>query len=296
MKKNEEISYSLDTIWKSIIRPPRQKYELKDLGFNEFMTYGKNYTRKDYRIIGRSGNILQCSFYENEQNSHDSQSLPVIIYCHGNSSCQLEIKYYINKILQEDINVFAFDFAGCGKSEGEYISLGFYEKLDLKIIIDFVYKLPNVGRIGLWGHSMGAATILLYAAKDPRISCICVDSPFSDLSILLKEFADSTITIPGFVFSSAYSLTKSMVYNRNQLDLDEIKPINEVKKIGIPTYFIHAMEDKLINSGHSLKLYEACGAFYKYINICEGNHNSIRPENIINKVINFFKNYLLRKS
>ena len=87
-----------------------------------------------------------------------------------------------------------------------------------------------------------------------------------------------------------------MVYNRNQLDLDEIKPINEVKKIGIPTYFIHAMEDKLINSGHSLKLYEACGAFYKYINICEGNHNSIRPENIINKVINFFKNYLLRKS
>ena len=155
--------------------------------------------------------------------------------------------------------------------------------------------MPNVGRIGLWGHSMGAATILLYTAKDPRISCICLDSPFSDLTQMLKEFADSSITIPGFVFSSAYSLTKTMVYNRNKIDLDIIKPINEVKNIGIPTYFVHAMKDTLINSEHSVKLYEACGAFYKYINICEGDHNSIRPDNIVNKVIEFFKNYLFRK-
>lgn len=155
--------------------------------------------------------------------------------------------------------------------------------------------MPNVGKIGLWGHSMGAATILLYGAKDQRVTCMCVDSPFSDLSLLLKEFADSTITVPGFVFSSAYSLARSMVYNRNQMDIDKIKPIDEVKNIGIPIYFIHAMKDQLIKSEHSLKLYEACGSFFKYINICEGDHNSIRPDNIINKILEFFKNYLFRK-
>lgn len=292
---NDDFSYSLDAIWKSIIRPSRQIYSLDDLGLKEFMCYGKNFKRKDYKILGNSGHILQCSFYENEQQSHDSETLPVIIYCHGNSSSQLEIKYYLFKLLQEDINVFTFDFSGCGKSEGKYISLGVYEKMDLKIIVDFVYKLPNVGRIGLWGHSMGAATIIMYAASDPRISCICVDSSFSDLSILLKEIADNTITIPGFVFSSAYSLAKEMVYNRNQVDIDKIKPINDVKNIGIPTYFVHAMKDNLISSEHCLKLYEACGAFYKNINICEGNHNSIRPDNIVNKIIDFFKSYLFRK-
>jgi dipeptidyl aminopeptidase/acylaminoacyl peptidase len=294
MKKSVDISYSLDTLWQSIIRPQKEKYELKDLGYNEFMSYGRNFTRKDYRIIGHAGNILQCSFYENEQSNNDCESLPVIIFCHGNSSSQKEIKFYLDTILQENINIFAFDFSGCGKSEGEYISLGYYEKKDLKIIIDFVYKLPNVGPIGLWGHSMGAATIILYAAKDPRISCICVDSSFSDFSVLLKEISEKYITIPNFVYSSAHSLVKEMVLNRNKLDIDKLKPIEQVTKIGIPTYFIHAKKDELIHSDHSLRLYEACGAFYKYINICEGGHNSIRPDFIINKIIEFFKSYLFK--
>ena len=292
MKKNIDTTISLDTLWKSIIRPPKEKYKFKDLGFKEFIIYGKNFTRKDYKIIGHSGNILQCSFYENERSNNECESLPVIIYCHGNSSSQLEIKYYLYKFLQENINIFAFDFSGCGKSEGEYISLGVYEKMDLKIVVDFVYKLPNVSSIGLWGHSMGAATIILYAAQDPRISCICVDSSFYDFNILIKEISVKIITIPNFVYSSAYSLVKEMIYNRNKIDIDKIKPIDQVRKIGIPTYFIHAKKDELISSEHSLKLYEACGAFYKFINICEGEHNSIRPDDIINKIVNFFKNYL----
>ena len=47
-----EISYSLETLWKSIIRPPRDKYKFKDLGPKEFNTYGKNYVRKSYKLIG----------------------------------------------------------------------------------------------------------------------------------------------------------------------------------------------------------------------------------------------------
>ena len=40
MKKNDdEISYSLDSLWKSIIRPPKQNYTIKDLGLKEFNVY-----------------------------------------------------------------------------------------------------------------------------------------------------------------------------------------------------------------------------------------------------------------
>ena len=83
-----------------------------------------------------------------------------------------------------------------------------------------------------------------------------------------------------------------MVFNRNNLDIDNIKPINEVKNIKIPIYFVHAMKDTLIKSDHSLKLYENCDSSIKFINICEGGHNTIRNDNIINKIMNFFKNYL----
>jgi hypothetical protein len=42
------------------------------------------------------------------------------------NSIPLFSQSYLSQILCHDITLFAFDFAGCGKSEGEYISLGYY--------------------------------------------------------------------------------------------------------------------------------------------------------------------------
>ena len=80
--------------------------------------------------------------------------MPVVIYLHGNSSCRLEGLRMAPELLKRDINVFVFDFAGCGMSEGEYISLGWHEKDDLRIIIDFVEKIPGVSKIGVWGNNI----------------------------------------------------------------------------------------------------------------------------------------------
>jgi len=77
--------------------------------------------------------------------------MPVVIYLHGNSSSRLEGLKMAPELLKRHINIFVFDFAGCGMSEGEYISLGWHEKDDLRIIVDFVQKLPGVSKIGTWG-------------------------------------------------------------------------------------------------------------------------------------------------
>jgi len=79
--------------------------------------------------------------------------MPVVIYLHGNSSSRLEGLRMAPELMKRNINIFVFDFAGCGMSEGDYISLGWHEKDDLRIIVDFVEKLPGVSRIGIWGIS-----------------------------------------------------------------------------------------------------------------------------------------------
>ena len=43
-------------------------------------------------------------------------------------------------MLPKDIAVLSFDFAGCGNSDGDYISLGWFEAIDLKIIIKNLRK------------------------------------------------------------------------------------------------------------------------------------------------------------
>jgi pimeloyl-ACP methyl ester carboxylesterase len=67
--------------------------------------------------------------------------MPVVIYLHGNSSSRLEGLKIAPELLKRDINLFVLDFAGCGLSEGEFISLGWHEKDQVGMIVDFLEKL-----------------------------------------------------------------------------------------------------------------------------------------------------------
>ena len=100
---------------------------------------------------------------------------------HGNSSCRLEALELVPNLLQANITLFCFDFVGCGNSEGEYISLGWHERDDVNVIVNYLREHRKVSTIGLWGRSMGAATALLHANRDPSIAGMVLDSPFSDL-------------------------------------------------------------------------------------------------------------------
>jgi alpha/beta superfamily hydrolase len=41
-------------------------------------------------------------------------------------------------LLPENISVFAFDFSGAGLSDGDYLSLGYYEKADVSTVVDYL--------------------------------------------------------------------------------------------------------------------------------------------------------------
>lgn len=92
-------------------------------------------------------------------------------------------------ILGANMTLFCFDFAGCGKSEGEFISLGWHERDDVNVIVNFLRASRKVSTIGLWGRSMGAATALMHSSRDPTIAGLVLDSAFSDLRQLVRELA-----------------------------------------------------------------------------------------------------------
>ena len=217
--------------------------------------------------------------------------MPVVLYLHGNSSSRLEGLKIAPELLKRDINLMVFDFAGCGLSEGEYISLGWHEKEDVRIVVDFLYKLPGVGRIGLWGRSMGAATTMMFSHSDPRISCICLDSPFCEFTKLAKELCKKQVSLPNFVVDTALAIVNSTIKSKNDVDINKLNPIVYSPKTKIPGFFIHAMNDELIPLDHSLSLFEVYGG-EKSLNICEGTHNSTRQKHIQEKVAKFFTKYL----
>ena len=295
-KEEEKIKLSYETLWKSVIRPNRDIYDLKSLGNPKFSFISRIYTRKDYDLISSEGYIMKCSFYEPDPEFRPKKIMPVIIYLHGNSSSRLEGIGLLREILKRDINYFVFDFPGCGLSEGDYISLGFHESRDLKTVIDFVEKIPGVGAIGLWGRSMGAATTMIYSHRDERIKAIVMDSPFADFSILAKELVLKQIKLPNLLIAGALKIVGSTIRKKNGLDIEKLKPIDSAPKTKQPAIFIHAKTDELINNNHSDKLYTVYGGKNKKLIKCEGYHNSRRNYKIIKEIGEFFYDFLVNQT
>ena len=281
-----------DSLWKYIIRPPRYNYTEDTLGPLSFVYKGKIYKRKDYDLLSSMGYIMKCSYIEPEITNRPKDVMPLVLYLHGNGSSRVEGINIIEELLKRDINIFLFDFPGCGLSEGDYISLGYHEKDDVGIIIDFIENIPGVGNIGIWGRSMGAATTLLYAHKDQRIKAICLDSPFADFRKLAKELALNNFNYPNFLIDTILNFLGKTVKKKNGLDINLLKPIETVKETFQPGLFIHAKNDKLIGVQHTLDIYEQYpGPKCVYI-LEKGGHNTKRPNNLIKKIGKFFSRYL----
>jgi alpha/beta superfamily hydrolase len=287
---NNKISY--ETLWKFIIRPPRDEYEEELLGNFVFTYRDKQYQRKDYDLISSEGYIMKCSFIEPIDKYRPTFEMPVVLYLHGNSSSRLEGLNNLEVLLKYNINLFVIDFPGCGLSEGEYISLGYHEKNDVKIIVDFIENLPGISKIGIWGRSMGAATTLLYTYKDPRIFAICIDSPFENFKRLAEELVIKQIKLPKFIIDGALKIVQGTIKKKNGLDIYKLKPLENVSNTFQPALFIHAINDELINVEHSINLFNNYGG-PKSLKCCDkGGHNSRRSKKIKKEIGEFFYKYL----
>lgn len=177
--------------------------------------------------------------------------------------------------------VFAFDFAGSGKSDGEYVSLGYYEREDLMCVIAHLRATNVVSTIALWGRSMGAATALMHGDRDPSIACMILDSSFADLTMLAEEMVErgreQGIIVPNIVVSVALRMISNSVRKQANFNIKHISPIAHADKCFIPALFVAGEHDDFISKRHSEMIHERY-AGDKNLIVVEGDHNSPRPK------------------
>ncbi|KAL4429458.1 hypothetical protein ABPG74_001303 [Tetrahymena malaccensis] len=277
-------------LWKAIIRPPRDEYTIEELGPTEFKISGVRVKRTDIDIKNKQGLTLKCSHFEPIK--RPCQELPCVIYLHGNSSSRMESLNCLKVLLPQNITLFSFDFAGCGLSDGEYISLGWYEREDVDTIVNHLRSSGTVSTIGLWGRSMGAVTALMHADRDPSIAGLVLDSAFSSLRQLAEDLCKQYTKIPKFVMSAAMAMIKSTISSKAKFDINDLNPLkNHVSKAFIPALFVAAKDDNFISPEHTKALHKEY-AGDKNLIMVEGDHNSQRPQFMLDSVGIFFYNTL----
>jgi len=274
----------------AIIRPPRSNYELEHLGPIHFKFYGRVIIRRDITLFNSRGMRVQCSMWEHEDRK--APAVPCVIYMHGNSSSRVEGLGQLSGVLKMGSSFLAFDFAGSGLSDGDYVSLGFYERDDLATVIAFLREEGRTSTIGLWGRSMGAATAMLHAERDPSIAAMVLDSAFSDLVQLAKDMVDKGrqqgIFAPGILISAVLYMIKGSVRDKAKFDINDISPIKYADKCYVPALFAAAEGDDFISPSHSQAIYDKY-AGDKNIMMVDGDHNSPRPDFFYHSVLIFLQ-------
>ncbi|OQS00854.1 serine protease family S09X [Achlya hypogyna] len=271
-----------------IIRPPRAQYELEELGPVEFTLADVRFRRSDFVVdVARNNQPMQMQCSQWAPVERSGEALPCVIYLHGNSSCRVEALSILRCVLASGATLVTLDCIGCGQSDGDYISLGYYERDDVHALIEHLRASGTVSSVALWGRSMGAVTALLHADRDPSIAGIIVDSAFANLEQLVMEIVEhgrrEGYTIPNMVVKVALKFIRSSVYKRARFELRQLSPIDHVEKSFIPALFVAAHKDVFIQPHHSEMLYEKYAGDKNLIKV-NGDHNSARPQYLLDSI------------
>ncbi|RNF06721.1 hypothetical protein TraAM80_03744 [Trypanosoma rangeli] len=283
-----------DSICDLIIRPPRAEYDPEtDLGPSLFRISNDSevFTRTDLTLTDMRGMDVRCSWFHPTA----ARSQPCVVYLHGNCGSRFDALEALF-LLQRDFSLFAFDATGSGLSDGEFISLGFYERQDLAAVVDFLHGQKTVDGIGLWGRSMGAVTSIMYAAKDPSIKCIVCDAPFSTLRLLIKDLVKRNVSkrFPMKLVDSIVDRIRKRITKRAAFDIDDLDALKYASECVVPAFIFHGESDNFVLPRHSIAVSNTFKGPCLH-HLVSGGHNDERGEDVREVIAQFLTLYLVYK-
>jgi alpha/beta superfamily hydrolase len=195
------------------------------------------------------------------------------MYLHGNASSQLEGQFLVPNFCPHGVFVVCWDFAGCGCSHGDYVSLGWFEKEDTEFLLDVLSRQFKLGPFVLWGRSMGAATSLLVTHRlvIARVS----DSAFTSIPDMCAAIS-SRLHLPGFFVSAAIWYIQKKVLQVANFSISDVAPIETDNPDEVPACFGHAEADQFIPFEQCQRLYRHYQCGRKSLMALPGGHNSRR--------------------
>jgi pimeloyl-ACP methyl ester carboxylesterase len=192
-----------------------------------------------------------------------------LIYLHGVGDNRVSSVATIQRFRPLGFDVIAYDGRAHGDSGGDICTYGFFEKQDLRHVIDSV----KVGPIVLIGGSLGAAVAIQSAAEDSRVSAVVAAETFSDLRTVATERA------PFFFTRGTIAQAFRLAEQQGRFDVDAVSPMAAATKIAVPVLLIHGDADRETPPDHSRRVFAALHGPKRLMMVPGAQHNgSLRPE------------------
>ncbi len=185
-----------------------------------------------------------------DQNSHI-----YMIMVHGYRGDGASIISPIKQMKKAGYNLLIPDLRGHGFSEGDYIGMGWDDREDIIQWIDYLLSKDPHASIILYGVSMGGATVMDVAGEKlpHQVKAIIEDCGYTSVWDIFKAHIDMNNIESEVALHMASLVTKI----RAGYYLEDVRPIEQVKKSQTPMLFIHGAEDNFVPFSMVNELYNA---------------------------------------
>jgi len=186
-----------------------------------------------------------------------------LVYLHGMADNRGSGVGVFDRFRRRGFDVIAYDSRAHGESGGTSTTYGFFEKHDLRRVIDTL----DPGPIVLVGSSLGAAVALQMAAEDSRISAVVAAEPFSDLRTVVTERA------PFFFSHDTIGRALELAEQKAQFVVEQVNPATAARTITAPVLLVHGEADTDTPPDHSRRVFDALAGPKRLLLVPGARHN-----------------------
>lgn len=222
----------------------------------------------------------------------DIHSHTWVIQIHGYRGSSQEMYVSSRVFYHQGYNCFIVDNRGHGKSEGNYIGMGWHDRLDILKWIDYIIQKDPQAKIILYGVSMGGATTMMVTGEPLPKNVICAieDCGYTSIEDILSSQLKAVFHITSKIPLKTFNL---LCKKKAHYSIYEGNAIKQLEKSKTPTLFIHGDQDHFVPFSMLKQCYDACSA-PKQMWIAKGASHATASldEHYFPTVLSFIKQYL----
>ncbi len=273
--------------YSNLIFKPEQKESIYQTNESGIKWLEQNGT--EVEIISKDGLKLVGYEIKARQNSNIW-----VIAVHGYMGSGTDMIQYVEKFRSYGYNGLIIDLRAHGRSEGQYIGMGWLDRYDLRMWIDKIIEENKNCKIILYGISMGAATVSMTTGEElpKEVKLAIADcgytSVWEEFSVHLKKILH---VLPFPLLYVASFMSKMFV----GYGFKEASTIKQLKKSKTPTLFIHGKKDKFVPFSMLDKIYKSAQCEKEKLEIEEAAHAescNINPDKYWGTIEKFIEKYI----
>jgi fermentation-respiration switch protein FrsA (DUF1100 family) len=167
-----------------------------------------------------------------------------IVITHGIETTLYASVKYADMFRAMGFNIVLYDLRNHGLSGGKNTTFGYYEKYDLRAVVEWaLMRVGPGGLVGSLGESMGGAIAIQHAAIAPGLAFCMAVSSFSDLKQMLIYRFRYEFNLPIF---PSLPLADFMTTILSGMSFSAVSPVRDMAEIKLPVLLIHGENDRYV--------------------------------------------------